>query len=238
MQREIVMDTETTGLEAHNGDRLIELGCVEIFNRIPTGKEFHAFINPDGKPVHPEALAVHGISDEFLADKPVFRDVAGDFLSFIGEDPLVIHNASFDIGFINMEFGLLKMRPIAMDRVVDTLALARRKHPAGPNTLDALCRRYGIDNSKRTKHGAIMDSLLLADVYVELLGERQAGLRLGNADGAGSVHSGYDGEGASVAKKRPEPLAPRLSEDDLAQHAEFVKSLSDTPLWLARKAAR
>jgi DNA polymerase III subunit epsilon len=238
MQREIVMDTETTGLDAQNGDRLIELGCVEIFNRIPTGKEFHAFINPHGQPVHPEALAVHGISDEFLADKPLFRDVVGDFLSFIGDDPLVIHNASFDIGFINMELGLLTMRPISMDRVVDTLALARRKHPAGPNTLDALCRRYGIDNSRRTKHGAIMDSLLLADVYVELLGERQAGLGLGSADGAGSVDPGYNTKGALPAKQRSEPLVVRLSEDDLARHAEFVKSLSDTPLWLARKDVR
>lgn len=237
MQREIVMDTETTGLDAQNGDRLIEIGCVEIYNRIPTGNEYHMFINPDGKQVHPEALAVHGISDEFLADKPLFRDVAGSFLDFIGEDPLVIHNANFDIGFINMELGRLKLASISMDRVVDTLALARRKHPAGPNTLDALCRRYGIDNSKRTKHGAIMDSLLLADVYVELLGERQAALGLGqdldsgSGEIAGERLSGKRA-GMPAAKQRPEPLQSRLNRDDLLKHAEFVKTLSDSPLWL------
>ena len=237
MQREIVMDTETTGLDAGNGDRLIELGCVEIYNRIPTGKEFHRFINPEGRLVHPEALAVHGISDDFLADKPAFDAVVSDFLAFIGDDPLVIHNAPFDIGFINMELGRLKMAELQADRVVDTLALARRKHPAGPNTLDALCRRYGIDNSKRTKHGAIMDSLLLAEVYVELLGERQAALSLGAGSGeAGAGSSVRAGREHAAARPRPKPLAPRVSDDERARHAEFVKSLSDNPLWLAGRA--
>lgn len=226
------MDTETTGLDANGGDRLIELGCVEIFNRMPTGKEYHAFINPEGKEVHPEALAVHGISNEFLADKPLFSGVVQDFLAFIGDDPLVIHNASFDIGFINMELGRLRIQPISSDRVVDTLALARRKHPAGPNTLDALCRRYGIDNSKRTKHGAIMDSLLLADVYVELLGERQAALGLGEDDRGGSSRTGR-AERAVAAAQRPSSLPPRISADDLVRHAEFVKTLGGRPLWLA-----
>ena len=140
MQREIVLDTETTGLKATGGDRLVEIGCVELRNRMPTGREFHAFVNPEGKAVDPEALAVHGISNEFLADKPVFNDVVGDFIDFIEEDQLVIHNAPFDIGFINMELGRINHPIIGMERVVDTLALARRKHPAGPNTLDALCK--------------------------------------------------------------------------------------------------
>src|SRR5262245_31710611 len=175
MLREVVFDTETTGLDAAKGDRLIEIGCVEIVNRIPTGREFHRYMNPE-RDLHPEAVAVHGLTAEFLKDKPLFRDVADDFLSFIGDAPLVAHNASFDLGFINAELARLSRSPLTSDRIVDTLALARRRHPAGPNTLDALCKRYGIDLSQRTKHGALLDSMLLAGVYVELLGERQATL--------------------------------------------------------------
>ena len=231
MQREIVLDTETTGLDAKNGDRLIEVGCVELYNRIPTGREFHAFINPDGQPVHPEAEAVHGISGEFLADKPVFRDVVGGFLEFIGDDQLVIHNAPFDVGFINMELGRLDMPQIIMDRVVDTLALARRKHPAGPNTLDALCKRYGIDNSVRTKHGAIVDSLLLAEVYVELLGERQADLGLASASGQQRA-----GGQAVKAMERPRPLPSRLTAEDIAAHEAFVETLGEKAIWMTYKS--
>jgi DNA polymerase-3 subunit epsilon len=230
MQREIVLDTETTGLDAKNGDRLIEVGCVELYNRIPTGREFHAFINPDGQPVHPEAEAIHGISGDFLADKPVFRDVVSGFLEFIGDDQLVIHNAPFDVGFINMELGRLDMPQIIMDRVVDTLALARRKHPAGPNTLDALCKRYGIDNSVRTKHGAIVDSLLLAEVYVELLGERQADLGLASAGG-----QRRGGGKAGRAMERPRPLPSRLSAEDIAAHDAFVETLGEKAIWLTYK---
>ena len=230
MQREIVLDTETTGLDAKNGDRLIEVGCVELYNRIPTGREFHAFINPDGQPVHPEAEAIHGISGKFLADKPVFRDVVSGFLEFIGDDQLVIHNAPFDVGFINMELGRLDMPQIIMDRVVDTLALARRKHPAGPNTLDALCKRYGIDNSVRTKHGAIVDSLLLAVVYVELLGERQADLGLASAGG-----QRRGGGKAGRAMERPRPLPSRLSAEDIAAHDAFVETLGEKAIWLTYK---
>ncbi len=230
MQREIVLDTETTGLDAKNGDRLIEVGCVELYNRIPTGREFHAFINPDGQPVHPEAEAIHGISGKFLADKPVFRDVVSGFLAFIGDDQLVIHNAPFDVGFINMELGRLDMPQIIMDRVVDTLALARRKHPAGPNTLDALCKRYGIDNSVRTKHGAIVDSLLLAVVYVELLGERQADLGLASAGG-----QRRGGGKAGRAMERPRPLPSRLSAEDIAAHDAFVETLGEKAIWLTYK---
>lgn len=233
MLREIVLDTETTGLDAKNGDRLVEIGCVEIVNRIPTGQEFHAFINPEDRDVHPDAEAIHGISMEFLRDKPLFKDVAGGFLEFIGDAPLVIHNANFDIGFINMELGRLNQPSISMERVVDTLALARRKHPAGPNNLDALCKRYGIDNSKRDKHGAIIDSLLLADVYVELLGERQAALGLGSR--GGSVANNGRRAGAKYqAKQRPKPLPGRLSEDDVRLHAEFIETLGDGAIWKKR----
>ena len=228
MQREIVLDTETTGLDANKGDRLVEIGCVELRNRVPTGLEFHAFINPAGREVHPEAEAIHGISNAFLQDKPLFQDVVAEFQEFIGEDQLVIHNAPFDIGFINMELGRMGLDPIEMDRVVDTLALARRKHPAGPNTLDALCRRYGIDNSVRTKHGAIVDSLLLAEVYVELLGERQAVLGLAQA---GKAASGERRRRTLKAAQRATPLPSRLTAEDIAAHEAFVKTLGETAIW-------
>ena len=229
MQREIVLDTETTGLDANKGDRLIELGCIELVNRIPTGREFHAFINPEGAAVHPDAERIHGLSAAFLVDKPVFAQVVDGFLDFIGDAPLVIHNASFDIGFINMELTRLKRPRIQNDRVIDTLMLARRKHPAGPNTLDALCKRYGIDNSKRTKHGAIVDSLLLADVYVELLGERQAALGL--AANAGEAGSRGAGRTRQPARARPQPLPPRLTEAEKAAHAAFIETLGGDVIW-------
>lgn len=235
MQREIVLDTETTGLDAKNGDRLIELGCIEIVNRIPTGKEYHAFVHPEDREVHPEAEAVHGLSNDFLKDKPLFQDVVGDFLDFIGDATLVIHNANFDIGFINMELGRLKLQPLSMERVVDTLALARRKHPAGPNSLDALCKRYGVDNSQRDKHGAIIDSLLLAEVYVELLGERQAALGLA-AQGLAGAGDGAGRRGKREAKQRPKQLAPRLNEDDARRHAEFIDEMGDSAIWKKRVA--
>ncbi len=229
MNRDIVLDTETTGLDARRGDRLIEIGCIELVNRIPTGREFHVFINAQGRPVHPDAERIHGISDEFLTDKPPFPDVAQAFLEFVGLDgQLVIHNASFDMGFINMELEKIGKPPIPQDRVVDTLAIARRKHPAGPNTLDALCKRYGIDNSKRVKHGALMDASLLADVYVELLGERQATLGLATASGEGNAG---DQVRATAARKRPAPLPPRLTPADAAAHLAFVKTLGEGAIW-------
>lgn len=228
--REIVLDTETTGLDARRGDRLIELGCVELINHFPSGREFHRFISPETRDVHPDAFAIHGISTEFLKDKPKFRDVVDDFLTFIGEDTLVIHNATFDIGFINMELELLKRPPLGMSRVVDTLQLARRKHPAGPNTLDALCKRYNIDNSRRDKHGAIVDSLLLAEVYIEMTGTRQAALVLG-AEEVQVATVKANGSGSKPVRERMQPLAPRLSEEDLAAHAKFVDSLGEKALW-------
>ena len=234
MLREIVLDTETTGLDAAHSDRLIEIGCVEIVNRVPTGVEFHRFINPETRDVHADAERIHGLKTAFLKDKPLFKAVVSDFLEFIGDAPLVIHNANFDIGFINMELERLKLQPIEMKRVVDTLQLARRKHPAGPNSLDALCKRYGIDTSKRIMHGAIVDSLLLAEVYVELLGERQATLGLAAAPRAGGKTPGARGGTPKTRKAavRPKPLAPRLTAVDEARHAEFVKTLGDNAIWL------
>lgn len=228
MLREIVMDTETTGLDPKRGDRLIEVGCIELVNRIPSGREYHQFINPEGREVHPDAERIHGISAASLADKPPFSAVADAFLEFIGDGAsLVIHNANFDMGFINMELDRIGRPPITPDRVIDTLAIARRKHPAGPNTLDALCKRYGIDNSKRVKHGALMDSSLLADVYVELLGERQARLSLAKSTSESAAVVVNFGK----AKQRPAPLPPRLTPQDEAAHVEFVKTLGPNAVW-------
>ena len=227
--REIVLDTETTGLDPKRGDRLIEIGCIELINRNPTGVEFHAFINPQDRDVHPDAERVHGISSVFLKDKPLFSAVANDFLDFIGASMLVIHNATFDIGFINMELERIKGQIITMDRVTDTLALARRKHPAGPNTLDALCKRYSIDTTKRTKHGAIVDSLLLAQVYVELIGERQAILGLAR-DPNQSV--GSNGRApVRIIPVRPTVLAARLTDADALAHKAFVDTLGEKTMW-------
>ena len=229
MHREIVLDTETTGLDARGGDRVIELGCVEIANRIPTGREFHVYINPEGREIHAEAVAIHGITMEALADKPPFKAIAKDFLAFVGDAPLVIHNAQFDIGFLNAELARLGEPEIPQHRVVDTLALARRKHPAGPNSLDALCKRYGIDNSSRTRHGALLDSTLLATVYLELLGERQATLELASA--GAPLRSAAAARIGAKARSRPVPLAPRLTPEDEAAHAAFVDTLGDKALW-------
>ena len=173
MLREIVLDTETTGLDARKGDRLIEVGCIELVNRLPTGREFHTYLNPDGRSVHPRAEAVHGIASAFLEDKPMFAAIVDEFLGFIDGAPLVIHNAGLDMGFINMELNRVGRPPIPMDRVINTLTLARRKHPGGPNSLDALCQRYRIDTSDRTKPGALTDASLLAKVYVELLAQQE-----------------------------------------------------------------
>ena len=230
MLREIVLDTETTGLDPRKGDRLIEIGCIELVNRIPTGAEYHVFINPE-RDVPAEAQKVHGISTEFLKDKPIFWKLAEEFLAFIRSDTLVIHNAAFDIGFLNMELTRLGKPEIGFDRVVDTLQLARRKHPAGPNNLDALCKRYGVDNSKRTKHGALMDSLLLAEVYVELLGERQATLSLAKNE-ASDRRAAAEAKGMRRAAQRPTPLPPRLTPELEAAHRAFVGTLSANAIWL------
>ncbi len=225
--REIVLDTETTGLDPKQGHRIIEIGCIELANYVPTGREFHRFINPQ-RDVPEEARQVHGITDAFLLDKPVFEDIADEFLDFITDCKLVIHNASFDVGFLNSELVRLPRDPIAFDRVVDTLALARRKHPAGPNSLDALCKRYRIDLSERTKHGALLDSELLARVYMELIGGTQAALGLDNASGHGPLLQ----SGNSVkVQPRPAPLPSRLTTAEGEAHRAFIEDLGAPPLW-------
>lgn len=230
--REIIFDTETTGLDA-NADRIIEIGAVELENRFITGRNFHVFINPDGREVHPEALAVHGISNEQLADKPLFKGVVQDWLDFTDGARLIAHNASFDVGFFNAEFSRIGFPPLAPDRIIDSLALARRKHPMGPNTLDALCKRYGIDNSKREKHGALLDSELLAEVYVELVGGKQARLGLEIIEETGfAAGSSDNAAGTATLRPRPEPLPVRLSEQEIAAHAKLVDRLGEKAIWI------
>jgi DNA polymerase-3 subunit epsilon len=224
--REIVLDTETTGLDALRGDRLVEIGCVEILNRMPTGQTFHVYVNPE-RAMAAEAFAVHGLSTEFLADKPLFSEVVEDFLEFIGDAPLVIHNASFDISFINAELDRIKLAPIARERLVDTLLLARRKHPGVSNRLDDLCSRYAIDNSHRTKHGALLDAELLAEVYIDLIGARQSQLVLA----AESRDIRVNGQSETQRRQREVPLAPRVTEADLVAHRAFVATLGDKPIW-------
>jgi DNA polymerase-3 subunit epsilon len=223
--REIVLDTETTGLDPFQGHRLVEIGCVELVNRIPSGQTFHRYLNPE-RSMPAEAFAVHGLSDEFLKDKFFFVEVADDFVAFLGDAPLVIHNAAFDIGFLNAELERAGRPLIARERMIDTLLLARRKHPGGANRLDDLCARYAIDNSRRTKHGALLDAELLAEVYVELIGARQAQLVLSQAALPGRVL----GE-PIIIRERPAPLAPRLSPEDRAAHRQFVATLGEAPIW-------
>jgi DNA polymerase-3 subunit epsilon len=226
--REIVLDTETTGLSPDQGHRVVELGCVELLNRIPTGATFHVYLNPD-RDMPAEAFAVHGLSAEFLKDKPRFADVADDFLAFIGDAPLVAHNAGFDYGFICHELKRAARAELSRDRVVDTLMLARRRHSAGPYSLDALCGRYGIDNSRRTKHGALLDAEILAEVYLELIGGRQA--KLGLAETVEVRVNG--GDGSVTVRVRETPLAARLTDADREAHAAFIATLGETALWLS-----
>jgi DNA polymerase-3 subunit epsilon len=224
--REIVLDTETTGLDPLRGDRLVEVGCVEIFNRMPTGQTFHRYFNPE-RTMPAEAFAVHGLSDAFLADKPFFSEVVDELLAFIGDSPLVIHNASFDIGFINAELDRIKRAPIPRERLVDTLLLARRKHPGVSNRLDDLCSRYSIDNSNRTKHGALLDAELLAEVYVDLTGSRQSQLIL--ASETAEIRVGIVGD--MPRRQRIIPLLPRLTDVERESHRAFVATLGDKPIW-------
>ena len=230
--REIVLDTETTGLDPLRGDRLVEVGCVELYNRMPTGQSFHRYMNPE-RDMPAEAFAVHGLSTEFLASKPLFGEVVEDFLAFIGDAPLIIHNASFDISFINAELDRIKRAAIPRDRLVDTLLLARRKHPGVSNRLDDLCSRYAIDNSHRTKHGALLDAELLAEVYVDLIGARQSVLIL--ATEAQEIRVGASGE--MPRRQRPVPLAPRITDADREAHRAFVATLGDKPIWTEYLAA-
>ena len=229
--REIVFDTETTGLDCLNGDRVIEIGCLELLNHIPTGRSFHKYINPE-RPVSAGAEEVHGLSDTFLRGQPRFADIAGEFCAFVGDSPLVAHNAGFDRDFINMELTLCGRAALEEHRFVDTLILARRRHPNGPNNLDALCSRYGIDNSARVRHGALLDAEILAEVYLELLGGRQATLALSSV--ATVV---IESTTANVVKARPRPLAPRLTVEDEQAHAALIRELGTAPLWTRYRPA-
>jgi len=225
--REIVLDTETTGLDPETGDRIVEIGAVELSGHIPTGSTYHQYINPERAMPH-EALQVHGLGDDFLRDKPVFRTIAADFVEFIGDANLVIHNASFDMKFINAELGWAGLPPIPYERAVDTLEIARRKFPGSPASLDALCRRYGVDNASRTLHGALLDSEILADVYLELIGGRQPDLALtASADSP----EGRNAAGAWRPRPRPAPLPPRLTDKERAAHDAFVETLGGAALW-------
>jgi DNA polymerase III subunit epsilon len=225
--REIVMDTETTGLDPAKGDRIIEVGAVELINHVATGVEFHRYINPD-REVPAEAVAVHGLTTAFLQPHPAFAAVAVDFLAFIGDDPLIIHNAAFDVGFLNAELALLDRPPISFGRVVDTLKIARQKFPMAPASLDALCRRFGVDITRRGKHGALLDSQLLAQVYLELVGGRQTALSLAATAPARVLQTGKT---ASTSRQRPKPLAPRLTDHECERHAAHVAELGKDALW-------
>jgi DNA polymerase III subunit epsilon len=222
--REIVVDTETTGLDPANGHKIVEIGCVELFNAIPTGATFHTYINP-GRDMPEEAFRVHGITAEFLAGKPAFANIAADFLKFAGSAKIVAHNAEFDMRFLNAELALLGIAPIASDRVIDTLALARRKYPGAANSLDALCTRFGVDTSRRTKHSALLDAAILAEIYAELTGGRQATLVF--AHGAASIETGA----ASLLAQRPNPLPALLSIEELLRHRGFAATLGAAPVW-------
>lgn len=226
--REIIFDTETTGLDSRE-DRIIEIGGVELVNRFPSGRFIHFYIHPGDRQIHPEAQAVHGISMADLQGKPRFAEIAEEFLAFTDGAKLIAHNAGFDMGFVNQELARLGMEPISQDRVIDTLAIARRKHPMGPNSLDALCRRYGVDNSRRTKHGALLDSELLAEVYIELVGGKQAALGLEIVETVVETTTTVDV--TVVISQRPRPLSSRLRDADRAAHARMVESLGDAAIW-------
>ncbi len=231
MIREVVLDTETTGVDARKGDRVVEIGCVELVNHCTTGATFHAYLNPQ-RPVSEGAFGVHGLSDAFLADKPVFAAVAEPFLAFIAGANLIIHNAPFDVGFLDMELARVGKPPLEGQMVVDTLIMARRKHPGASNSLDALCARYGIDTSRRIKHGALLDAEILSEVYVELLGGRQAAFGLDAPDASRGTKSFSDRSSQPGGKpRRPAPLPPRLTPEERQAHARFVETLSANALW-------
>lgn len=230
--REIVFDTETTGLDPSDGHRVIELGCVELIDHLPSGETFHAYLNPE-RDVPMESQRVHGLSDEFLADKPIFAEIVDPFLDFLGDAPLVIHNASFDIKFINAELGRITRPPIPLARAIDTIEIAKAKLPGVRYSLDELCKRFGIDLTARTKHGALLDAELTARLYLELIGGRQKRLEL--APGAGVSDPAADA--ARAPRMRPEPLPSRLSDAERAAHAAFVEELGGDAVWNWTKAS-
>ncbi len=233
--REIVFDTETTGLNPLTGDRMVEIGCVELVNRVETGRTFHAYFNP-GRSMPSGAEAVHGLSDAFLSDKPGFHDLCEELLEFFGDSPLVAHNASFDFGFLNHELSLCGRPLVCVSRMVDTLMLARQRHPGAKHSLDALCTRFGVDRSLRIKHGALIDAQLLAQCYVELTGGRQIGLSLAAEPVQSPKAEAVVGSAPIVVQIRPpRPHAP--TDEELAQHAAFVATLVD-PIWSRLQASR
>ncbi|MBB3764800.1 DNA polymerase III subunit epsilon [Sphingomicrobium lutaoense] len=227
--REIIFDTETTGLSPAGGDRMVEIGCVEMIDRVETGRTFHAYFNPE-RPMPSEAEAVHGLSDAFLADKPRFSEKADELLDFLGDCPLVAHNASFDFGFLNHELERCQRSAVSMDRMVDTLVLARSKHPGAKHSLDALCSRFGVDRSQRVKHGALLDAQLLAQVYVELTGGRQIGLSLGAEEKEPAPLAAAVGLASAATRPARAPRAHAPSAAELQRHAEFISQMGD-PLW-------
>jgi DNA polymerase-3 subunit epsilon len=230
--REIVLDTETTGLEPAEGHRIVEIGAVELLNHMPTGRTFHKYINPQ-RAMPEEAFRIHGLSDDFLRDKPVFAEVVAEFVAFIGDARLVIHNAAFDMKFINAELSWLDLVPIPVERAVDTVAIARRRFPGAQASLDALCRRFGIDNSGRALHGALLDSELLAEVYLELIGGRQPDFALAVSAEVTMVSGGSGALGGEWRPRpRPVPLPPRITAEEEAAHDAFVRTLGDGALWL------
>jgi DNA polymerase-3 subunit epsilon len=228
--REIVFDTETTGVNPATGDRMVEIGCVELVNRCPTGREYHAYFNPE-RAMPSEAEAVHGLSTIFLSDKPLFGDSCAELLDFIGDSPLIAHNATFDFGFLNSELERCGRDPVCLSRMICTLVLARSKHPGAKHSLDALCSRFGVDRSQRVKHGALLDAQLLAQVYVELTGGRQIGLSLLAESGIGVAAEAVSVQRSAHRPERPaRPHAPSL--DELAAHAKFIAQMKE-PLWAA-----
>jgi len=225
--REIVFDTETTGLDPKTGDRLVEIGLIELVNHIPTSGIFHRYVNPE-RSMPAEAQRIHGLDDAFLADKPLFAAIAGELVEFIGDATLIAHNSSFDMGFLNTELGRVGHGAIPNERVIDTLMLARRRHPAGPNSLDALCNRYQIDTSRRTVHGALLDAELLAEVYIELIGGRQAALVLGEEPEAPTLAVAHN---IADFGERPAPRQFKISAEELAAHRDFVGTFGDDAIW-------
>ena len=226
MSREIVIDTETTGLNPLTGDRVVEIGGVELFNHVPTGRHFHKYINPERRMTE-DAFQVHGLSDEFLADKPRFADIIDEMIGFFGDATLIAHNAPFDVQFLNFELEKAR-RPSLSNRIIDTVTLAREKHPGARVSLDALCKHYGIDNSRRTLHGALLDSEILADVYLELIGGRQVTLAL--VEETRVVVAGATLV-AHHAPQRPTPLPPRLDAEQIAAHLSLIKTMGEAALW-------
>ncbi len=229
--REIVLDTETTGFEPSEGHRIVEIGAIELLNHMPSGRTYHQYINPD-RAMPKEAFEVHGLGDDFLRNKPRFAQIGQAFLEFIGTDAkLVIHNAAFDMKFLNAELNWASLPTLPMERALDTVAVARRKFPGSPASLDALCRRFGIDNSAREKHGALLDSELLAEVYLELIGGRQPGFGLTQAVETLTAADGGAEAGPWTAPRRPSPLPPRCTEEEATAHTAFVEGMGDKAIW-------